>query len=142
MASEKANLIITARSKEKLESLAGDLERVYSIRVYVYPMDLSEEGSAKGLYDKIKESGHSIDVLINNAAFGKSGKFLDADMKLYKSMIMLNLNSLVELSYLCLPEMLQKKRWGNNQCCVHRSFFAVPIFHNLFCYKVVCNVFF
>ena len=112
LASEKANLVITARSEEKLESLAGDLERVYSIRVYVYPMDLSEDGSAKDLYDKIKESGHSIDVLINNAAFGKSGKFLDTDMKLYKSMIMLNLNSLVELSYLCLPEMLQKNDGG------------------------------
>lgn len=108
LASENANLIITARSKEKLLSLAGELESAHSIRVLVYPMDLSEPGGAKNLFDKIKESGLSIDVLINSAGFGKGGKFLDTETKLYKSMIMLNVNSLVELCYLCLPEMLQK----------------------------------
>ncbi|MBT3510225.1 MAG: SDR family oxidoreductase [Nitrospina sp.] len=112
LASEKANLIVTARSKEKLLSLAKDLESAHSVRVHVFPMDLSESGGAKKLYDNIKESGLSIDVLINNAAFGKSSKFLDTEMELYKSMIMLNVNSLVELSYLCLPEMLQKKDGG------------------------------
>jgi uncharacterized protein len=126
LASEKANLIITARSSEKLKSLAEDLVRAYSIRVYIYPMDLSEDGSAKALYDQIKETGHSIDVLINNAAFGRSAKFLDTDMKFYKSMIMLNLNSLVELSYLCLPEMLKKNDGGIINVASTVSFLPFP----------------
>jgi uncharacterized protein len=112
LASEKANLIITARSEEKLKSLAENLESAHSIQTHIYPMDLSKAGGAKNLYDKIKESGLSIDVLINNAAFGKSGKFLDTEIELYKSMIMLNVNSLVELSHLCLPEMLGKNEGG------------------------------
>jgi uncharacterized protein len=112
LASEKANLIITARSEEKLKSLAAKLESVHSIQTHIYPIDLSKEGGAKTLYAKIKESGLSIDVLINNAAFGKSIKFLDTEMELYKSMIILNINSLVELSHLCLPEMLKKNEGG------------------------------
>ncbi len=112
LASEKANLIITARSEEKLKSLAGDLQRAHSIQVHVYPMDLSQPGAAKTLYEKIKESDLSVDVLINNAGLAKGSKFLDTKMEFYKSMITLNVNSLVELSYLFLPEMLQKDGGG------------------------------
>ena len=112
LASEKANLVITARSEEKLKSLAGDLQRAHSIQVHVYPMDLSQPGAAKTLYEKIKESDLSVDVLINNAGLAKESKFLDTKMEFYKSMITLNVNSLVELSYLFLPEMLQKDGGG------------------------------
>ncbi|MBT5551139.1 MAG: SDR family oxidoreductase [Nitrospina sp.] len=126
LASEKANLIITARSKEKLYSLAEDLESAHSIRVHVYPMDLSEPGGARNLYEKIKESGLSIDVLINNAGFGKSSKFLDTGAEFYKSMITLNVNSLVELCYLCLPEMLQKNEGGVINVASTAAFLPLP----------------
>ena len=112
LASTKANLIITARSKDRLELLAKSLERMHSIRVHTYPIDLSQPGSARNLYQRIKEAGLPIDVLINNAGFGKSGKFLNADMESYTSMVTLNVTSLMELTYLCLPEMLQKSDGG------------------------------
>ncbi len=120
LASEKANLIITARTEEKLNKLAKDLENTYQIKVHVYAIDLSQAGSAKNLYEKIKISGLPIDVLINNAGFGKTSKFLDTEMDLYKSMITLNVNSLVDLNYLCLPEMARKNDGGiiNVSSCV------------------------
>ena len=112
MASMRANLILTSRTQEKLASLAESLEKAHSINVYVFPIDLSQINSAKVLYEKIKDAGLSIDVLVNNAAFGKSAKFLDTNIEFYKSMIVLNVQSLVELSYLCLPEMLRKNEGG------------------------------
>jgi len=112
LASSKANLIITARSKDRLELLAKSLERMHSIRVHTYPIDLSQPGSARILYQRIKESGLPIDVLINNAGFGKSGKFLNCDIESYTSMVTLNVTSLMELTYLCLPEMLQRSDGG------------------------------
>jgi uncharacterized protein len=128
LASQKANLVITARSEESLKSLAKSLECEHGIRAYVFPKDLSLPDSAKDLYRQIKESRLSIDVLINNAGFGKNGDFLSYKMEKYTTMIGLNVTSLVELSYLCLPGMLEKKDCGIINVASASSFIPFPFF--------------
>ncbi len=128
LASEKANLILTARSEESIKSLASNLENEHGIKAYAFPEDLSRPGSAKKLYQKIKESNLPIDVLINNAGFGKNGKFLDFEMKTYASMIELNITSLIELSHLCLPKMLEKNDGGIINVASASAFVPFPYF--------------
>ena len=67
-----ANLILTARSKDKLDKLALKMNNAI-----VVAGDLSDRDFPPNLYDEIVSKNIEIDILINNAGFGYSGLFLD-----------------------------------------------------------------
>ena len=92
-----ASLILTARSEDKLLKLASNMHNAC-----VIAGDLSKKEFPKELHEKIKDKGIEIDILINNAGFGYSGKFLDSSMQNYEEMINLNICSLVNLTHLFL----------------------------------------
>lgn len=65
LAEKGANLIIVARSGDKLKEHASELEKKYSVQVGVIVSDLSEPGSAKKVFQQTQTAGLSVDVLIN-----------------------------------------------------------------------------
>ena len=95
------DLILVARSEDKLkelkESLKGDIE--------IYPMDLSVEKNLYDLYDKTKGR---VDLLINNAGFGKFGKFINTDLKEELNLIDLNVKAYHVLTKLYLKDMVER----------------------------------
>lgn len=107
-ASKGGNLIITARRKEKLATLKDQLEQEYGITVSVIACDLSQPGAAQELYKQVKNNGHKIDFLMNNAGFGLGGKFHELELDRQQQMIQLNVNALVELTYYFLPDLIKK----------------------------------
>jgi uncharacterized protein len=118
-------LLLTARSEDKLNTLADQIkDRV--ARVAVYPLDLSEPGAASELYWKTVEGGYSVDVLVNNAGYGKQGHFDDYDASTYENMVTLNVTNLVALTRLCLPAMLQKGECGILNVASTAAYQAVP----------------
>lgn len=112
LAKQGANLIITARSEDKLNDLAYKISKEYNVKVNVFTGDLLKKDTPKKLYNQIKEAGLTVDLLINNAGFGKWTNFLDESIDGYEEMIEININALVKLCYLVLPEMLQKGDCG------------------------------
>jgi short-subunit dehydrogenase len=102
------NVVLAARSKEKLEILKEELERLYGINAFAAVCDLSEKGAAEKLYGGLKNSGIEIDVLVNNAGCGAYGKFHKIDWQRQADMIQLNITSLAELAWLCIPDMMKK----------------------------------
>ena len=126
LARRGANLIITARSVDKLEALAASLRSSAKVSVDVIGNDLGEPGSAARLMQEIKSRGLAVDVLINNAGFGTWGKFLDQDPATYNNMLQLNITSLVELTQLCLPDMLSKGSGGIINVGSTASYVPVP----------------
>ncbi len=112
LASQKKNLVLVARSQDKLEQLATELEQQEQIQTLVIPQDLTEPKAGKLVYDKIKAQGWTIDLLINNAGFGDYGNFDDRSLDKQISMIQLNITVLTELTRLYLPEMKQRKKGG------------------------------
>ena len=77
-----AKLILTARSEDKLLEMASNMNNAQ-----VIAGDLSKKEFPEELYNKIKDKGIEVDILINNAGFGYSGEFLDTSMQDYEEMI-------------------------------------------------------
>lgn len=126
LAARHANLILTARSEDKLHKLAKALTKDHGVSVHVFTGDLSHEDMPQRLYDEVKNKGLSVDLLINNAGFGKWGHFLAEEYKTYQEMLRLNINSLVGLTYLFIPEMLKKRNGGVINIASTAAFQPVP----------------
>lgn len=107
-----AVLVLTARRIDKLQELAVKLNKQHGVNVFVFEADLIEREAPKMLYDKIINEGLIIDLLINNAGFGKWTNFLDETAEVYDNMLELNINSLVKLTHLFIPGMLKKGAGG------------------------------
>ncbi len=127
LARDGAYLLLTARSEDKLERLAAEF-RSLGTHAEVFAHDLGEPGAAHTLYERITEAGHSVDVLVNNAGFGKLGDFVEFDAATYDSMITLNVTNLVALTRLCLPDMLHRGTGGILNVASTAAFQPVPYF--------------
>lgn len=107
-----SNLILTARTTEKLEALAVKLRNQYGVTVTVFTGDLAQKETPEQLYGQIKKSGLSVAVVVNNAGIGKWTHFLEETAANYEAMLELNINALVRLTQLFIPEMLENKSGG------------------------------
>jgi uncharacterized protein len=102
------NLVLSARSESKLNDLAATLVRKHSIKAEVIGADLSVRDSAAKLAGTLRERNLPVSVLVNNAAFGARGEFWKLPIDRQMAMVRLNINSLTELTYLLLPDMVER----------------------------------
>ncbi len=122
----KRNLVLVARSKDKLEALAAELRTAHGILAEGIESDLSLPGAAGHLNERLRARGLEIDLLVNNAGVGAQGKFWELSPERQASMIRLNIDALVELSYLLLPPMLAARRGAIINVSSTASFQPVP----------------
>ncbi len=99
------NLVLVARSEDKLNHIAKELQSQYQIKVSILVEDLSKPNTALKIYNTIKEREIIIDTLINNAGFGDFGTFIDEDLKIVTEMIHLNITTLTEMTSLFVKDM-------------------------------------
>src|SRR5450432_952809 len=106
-AQDHYNLVLVARSGGKLVQLADDLQREFGISVKTIALDLAAIPAPQFLFDQLQREGIPIDILVNNAAYGKFGDF--SDVKLYESLgqIQLNITALTHLTKLFLGPMIE-----------------------------------
>src|SRR5690242_20980463 len=74
------NLLLVARSEDKLIRLCSELGRTNSIQCQQFSLDLSKPDSPSRLFEETKARGLEIDLLINNAGFGSMGDFSAQDL--------------------------------------------------------------
>lgn len=91
------NVILVARSEEKLCEIQENLIKKYNIRAYYYAVDLTEENAVKNLFEKVTADGHNVDYLINNAGYGDNHAFLDTEWEKHENMVKLNILALMEM---------------------------------------------
>ena len=124
-ANRGANLILTARSEDKLMQLAKDLSGK-DIRTHVFIEDISLPNSAQKLFNQVNEAGLKVDVLVNNAGYGRWGNFDECPMEDYENMVHLNVTSLTELSYLFVDQMVKRGSGGIINVASTAAFFPIP----------------
>lgn len=102
------NLILIARSGEKLAQIATELG-AQNVTVKTIALDLATPLAPKFLFDQLQTEGVAIDILINNAGFGAFGEFAQMSADVIFGQIQLNITSLTELTRLFLPAMLARR---------------------------------
>ena len=90
LAAEGANLVLTARSADRLEALAAELRLRFSVAVTVIKNDLADPSAPQNLFEAVKANNQKIDLLINNAGFGAVGDFADVPLDRQLEMIQVN----------------------------------------------------
>ena len=111
-AAEKSTLILVARSAAALEALAAELRGQHQIEVHVITADLAQPESPQRVVDELKGRGIMVDVLVNNAGFGLHGSFAELPLARQLEIIQVNVASLVALTGLFLPAMVERRRGG------------------------------
>lgn len=107
-AEKGGDLIIVARSKEKLEALKTEIEAKFRVKVLIIVKDLTLPEAAKEIYIEVKSAGIEIDYLVNNAGFGGRGKFHERAWEDDLAMINLNIVALTALTRLFLPDFVKR----------------------------------
>jgi short-subunit dehydrogenase len=108
LASLGYDLIIVARRKDRLVSIAGEMERKYGVSVTVLQGDLCSENDISTIEDKVRDTDN-LSVLINNAGFGTLGPLVDVDISKSLNMIALHVTAPTRLVKAALPGMLARR---------------------------------
>jgi short-subunit dehydrogenase len=104
------NMVLVARSEEKLAQLAQELTTRHEVAVRVLVKDLSRPEAPQEIFDELQREAIAIEVLVNNAGFGLYGAFSETDLNDELQMMQVNMVALTHLTKLLLPAMLKKKR--------------------------------
>lgn len=104
------NLVLVARSGDKLAQLAADLQKAYKIRATVVVADLALASGPDAVYTATAEAGIDVDALVNNAGFGQFGFYVETDLQEELRQIQLNIASLTHLTKLYVRPMVERKR--------------------------------
>ena len=126
LAARGRNVLLVARSEEKLGTLCNELGRSNSIRAQHVALDLSLPESPARLFEETEKRGLSIDLLVNNAGFGSFGDFAKADQARELNMIDLNVKALVELTSRFLQPMRERKQGAIINVASTAAFQGVP----------------
>lgn len=108
-AQKGGDLVLVARSTDKLESLKKSLESNYQVKVTVIAEDLSDPASARRIFEQTEAQGIQVSTLINNAGFGGHGLFHEQDLAMVQAMIQVNTMSLTDLTHYYLKGMVARK---------------------------------
>jgi short-subunit dehydrogenase len=108
LAAEGANLVLTARRLERLESLAGELKARHKIEAKVFAADLSRASAPGEIFRFTETNRIQIEVLVNNAGFGKYGEFPRVDVERLLEMVQVNIAAVVHLTHLFITPMVER----------------------------------
>jgi len=108
-ANDGINLVLIARTREKLEQLASDLHQKHSIEARVFVADLSQSSAPVQIFEYTQKESIRVDYLVNNAGFGIRDAFSIMDTAQILEMLQLNVTALTHLTRLYLPGMLEQE---------------------------------
>jgi short-subunit dehydrogenase len=110
LATRGRNVLLVARSEDKLISLCNELGRLSNTRAQYFTLDLAQPGAAAILFEETRKRGLEIDMLINNAGFGSMEDFSRLELAQELKMIDLNVKALVELTHHFLGPMRERRQ--------------------------------
>jgi hypothetical protein len=124
LASRGSDLVLLARSRDKLTALANELSAAHGVGADVAVADLAKPSATADLAAEL--GGRPIDILVNNAGFGLHALLHRADAARVADMVQVNVAALVCLTRLYLPGMLERDHGGIINVASTAAFQPVP----------------
>jgi short-subunit dehydrogenase len=126
-AADGYNLVMVARSEERLQEVAGEIITQYGVEVLPLSADLFQAEAALGIYEVVKEQGITVDVLVNDAGQGEHGAFVENDLQRELDIIQLNVTSVVCLTKYFLKEMVERNHGKVLQVASLLALYPTPL---------------
>jgi short-subunit dehydrogenase len=125
LASHGAKLILTARRKDRLETLAAELT-AKGTEVRIVVADLNEPAAPEQIFVATEGAGLIVDILVNNAGLGQFGAFAQSNIEQELSQVRVNCEAMVRLTRLFVPQMVERRRGWVLVLASTASFQPVP----------------
>ncbi|TRY18592.1 SDR family oxidoreductase [Tessaracoccus rhinocerotis] len=106
LAAQGANVVLVARSEDKLFNVSVDLERTHGVQTLVLPFDLTDPADRFELLGRLDHL--EVHTLVNNAGFASHGELADLERDRIASEVQLNVAAVTELTHAVLPQMLSR----------------------------------
>jgi short-subunit dehydrogenase len=103
-------VLLVARSEHLLKELSLEINQQYQVATAYLAIDLAHIEAPKAILDWCLEHHYQVDMLINNAGYGLNGQLADYSLEEHLAMMQVNMNSLVALTYLFLPQLKKAPR--------------------------------
>ncbi len=129
------NLVLVARSAEKLNQVAAELQSQFGIAVKTVALDLAAAPAAKFLFDQLQREGLTIDVLVNNAGFGGFGEFAEMPEDEILGQIQLNICSAYSSDAVVPAADAGEAQREGYECGLYRRFSAGAADGGLLCHQ-------
>ena len=101
-------LAMVSRDEKAMQALAATLDQDYGTPALILPVDLAEPGAAAEVMRRLAEKALAVEILINNAGFGKGGMFHQQAEEEIAGMVMVNIRAATEFARAVLPEMVAR----------------------------------
>jgi len=129
LAARGANLILTARRRDRLDALAAEFAANSpdtQIETRIVVADLNDPSAPQQIFDATEGAGLVVDILVNNAGLGNFGAFVTNNADQESTMVRVNCEAVVRLSRLFLPRMVERRRGWMLVVASAASFQPVP----------------
>ena len=108
LAARRCNLVLVARRENLLRAQQSEIADRYGVDVEIVPMDLALPDAPQLLFDRVRETGKAVDILLNNAGLGLYGEFLEIPWERERNMLEIDIISLVHMTKLFAREMVAR----------------------------------
>ena len=109
-AADGHDLVLVARSGDKLARLADELTAAHGVAARSLTADLARPEAPQEIFEELRDAGLSVDALVNNAGFGSYGLFAETDLRRELELLQVNVVALTHLTKLFLPGMIGRRR--------------------------------
>jgi uncharacterized protein len=110
LAAEGRDLVLVARTADRLDSMAADLRQRFGVQIEVLPSDLSTEAGCAVVAARVSQPERPVDTLVNNAGIGLYRRFGEAPLVDEKRLLDLNVGSVLALTYAAVGAMTARGR--------------------------------
>ncbi|MBC2890547.1 SDR family NAD(P)-dependent oxidoreductase [Gordonibacter massiliensis (ex Traore et al. 2017)] len=141
LAADGCDVVLVARSEERLRAAASELKGAYGVATQVVAQNLSDPGAAGRVKAAVDELGLKVDVLANNAGFGCDAPFVESDPARQRALMQVNVAAVVELCRAFAPGMVERGAGGILNVASMAGFMAGPFMSTYYASKAFVQTF-